>query len=76
MSNEKPSSWQDLPTVVEITEESRRRNQNARNMATILEDIIETDEPAARPKGNTAAMPVDQLLSGFRFGGEDVPTLV
>jgi type VI secretion system protein ImpK len=76
MSNEKSSSWQDLPTVVEITEESRRRNQNARNMATILEDIIETDEPAARPKGNTAAMPVDQLLSGFRFGGEDVPTLV
>lgn len=76
MSNEKPSSWQDLPTVVEITEESRRRNQNARNMATILEDIIETDEPAGRARGSAAAMPVDELLSGFRFGGDDVPTLV
>ncbi|KAA3499326.1 type VI secretion system protein TssL [Rhizobium rhizogenes] len=76
MSNEKPSSWQDLPTVVEITEESRRRNQNARNMATILEDIIETDEPAGQARGSAAAMPVDELLSGFRFGGDDVPTLV
>ncbi|MBP2510881.1 type VI secretion system protein ImpK [Agrobacterium tumefaciens] len=76
MSKEKPSSWQDLPTVVEITEESRRRNQNARNMAAILEDIVEADEPAGRPKGSAAAMPVDQLLSGFHFGGDDVPTLV
>ncbi len=76
MSKEKPSSWQDLPTVVEITEESRRRNQNARNMAAILEDIVEADEPAGRPKGSAAAMPVDQLLSGFHFGGGDVPTLV
>ncbi|MNU88374.1 Peptidoglycan-binding protein ArfA [compost metagenome] len=76
MSKEKPSSWQDLPTVVEITEESRRRNQNARNMAAILEDIVEADEPAGRPKASAAAMPVDQLLSGFHFGGDDVPTLV
>ncbi|MEW9526370.1 type VI secretion system protein TssL [Agrobacterium radiobacter] len=76
MSKEKPSSWQDLPTVVEITEESRRRNQNARNMAAILEDIVEADEPAGRPKGSAAAMPVDQLLSGFHFGSDDVPTLV
>lgn len=76
MSKEKPSSWQDLPTVVEITEESRRRNQNARNMAAILEDIVEADEPAGRTKASAAAMPVDQLLSGFHFGGDDVPTLV
>lgn len=76
MSKENPSSWQDLPTVVEITEESRRRNQNARNMAAILEDIVETDGPAGRPKASAAAMPVDQLLSGFHFGGGDVPTLV
>ncbi|MCZ7939639.1 MULTISPECIES: type VI secretion system protein TssL, long form [Agrobacterium] len=76
MSKENPSSWQDLPTVVEITEESRRRNQNARNMAAILEDIVETDAPAGQPKASAAAMPVDQLLSGFHFGGGDVPTLV
>ncbi|MGV1957382.1 type VI secretion system protein TssL, long form [Agrobacterium sp. 22-214-1] len=76
MSKENPSSWQDLPTVVEITEESRRRNQNARNMAAILEDIVETDGPAGRAKASAAAMPVDQLLSGFHFGGGDVPTLV
>ena len=76
MSKENPSSWQDLPTVVEITEESRRRNQNARNMAAILEDIVETDASAGQPKASAAAMPVDQLLSGFHFGGGDVPTLV
>ncbi|MCZ7853891.1 type VI secretion system protein TssL, long form [Agrobacterium salinitolerans] len=76
MSKENPSSWQDLPTVVEITEESRRRNQNARNMAAILEDIVETDASAGQPKAHAAAMPVDQLLSGFHFGGGDVPTLV
>ncbi|MCZ7865604.1 MULTISPECIES: type VI secretion system protein TssL, long form [Agrobacterium] len=76
MSKENPSSWQDLPTVVEITEESRRRNQNARNMAAILEDIVETDASAGQPKASAAAMPIDQLLSGFHFGGGDVPTLV
>ncbi|UYZ09496.1 type VI secretion system protein TssL, long form [Agrobacterium salinitolerans] len=76
MSKETPSSWQDLPTVVEITEESRRRNQNARNMAAILEDIVETDASAGQPKASAAAMPIDQLLSGFHFGGGDVPTLV
>lgn len=76
MSNEKPSSWQDLPTVVEITEESRQRNQNARNMAAILDDIIEPGEAPERPRGETGALPVDALLSNFRFGGEEVPTLV
>uniref|UniRef100_UPI0018D1C626 hypothetical protein n=1 Tax=Ralstonia solanacearum TaxID=305 RepID=UPI0018D1C626 len=76
MSTEKPSSWQDLPTVVEITEESRRRNQNARNMAAILEDIVETDEQARPTRGKVAPMPVEQLLTGFHFGGDDVPTLV
>ncbi|WP_288431300.1 type VI secretion system protein TssL, long form [uncultured Agrobacterium sp.] len=76
MSNEKPSSWQDLPTVVEITEESRQRNQNARNMAAILDDIIEPGEAPERPRGETGALPIDALLSNFRFGGEEVPTLV
>ncbi len=76
MSNEKPSSWQDLPTVVEITDESRRRNQNARNMAAILDDIIENDDVPERPRNNTGALPIDTLLANFRFGGEEVPTLV
>lgn len=76
MSNEKPSSWQDLPTVVEITEESRQRNQNARNMAAILDDIIEPGEAPERPRGETGALTIDALLSNFRFGGEEVPTLV
>ena len=76
MSTDNPSSWQDLPTVVEITEESRRRNQNARNMAAVLEDIVETDEQARPARGKVATLPVDQLLTGFHFGGEEVPTLV
>ncbi|EGL62220.1 OmpA-like porin [Agrobacterium sp. ATCC 31749] len=76
MSTDNLSSWQDLPTVVEITEESRRRNQNARNMAAVLEDIVETDEQARPARGKVATLPVDKLLTGFHFGGEEVPTLV
>lgn len=76
MSNEKPSSWQDLPTVVEITDESRRRSQSAKKMAAILDDVIEgNDDP--RPSANGGEpFPIDALLSNFRFGGEEVPTLV
>lgn len=77
MSNEKPSSWQDLPTVVEITDESRARNQNARNMAAILDDIIDGDDVTKKAgQSDTNALPIDTLLANFRFGGEDVPTLV
>ena len=76
MSNEKPSSWQDLPTVVEITDESRARNQNARNMAAILDDIIEGDDAPARTSSGDGGLPIDTLLTNFRFGGEEVPTLV
>ncbi len=76
MSDQKSSSWQDLPTVVEITEESRQRNQNSRNMAALLDDIIEPTDPVERPHGEKGALPIDSLLSNFRFGGEEVPTLV
>jgi type VI secretion system protein ImpK len=76
MSNDKPSSWQDLPTVVEITDESRLRNKNARNMAAILDDIIETDIVPPRAGRGDSSLPIDALLSNFRFGGEEVPTLV
>ncbi|PVE52383.1 type VI secretion system protein TssL, long form [Rhizobium rhizogenes] len=76
MSEQKSSSWQDLPTVVEITEESRLRNQNSRNMAALLDDIIEPTDPVERPHGEKGALPIDSLLSNFRFGGEEVPTLV
>ncbi|UHS59430.1 type VI secretion system protein TssL, long form [Agrobacterium vaccinii] len=76
MSNDTPSSWQDLPTVVEITDESRRRNQNARNMAAILDDIVDGDEAPKRATQGDSALPIDALLANFRFGGEEVPTLV
>ncbi len=76
MSNDTPSSWQDLPTVVEITDESRKRNQNARNMAAILDDIIDTDQTPGREQRGDGGLPIDALLSNFRFGGEEVPTLV
>ncbi len=76
MSNDTPSSWQDLPTVVEITDESRRRNQNARNMAAILDDIVDGDDAPKRATQGDSALPIDALLANFRFGGEEVPTLV
>ncbi len=62
--------------MVEITDESRLRNKNARNMAAILDDIIETDIVPARAGRGDNSLPIDALLSNFRFGGEEVPTLV
>lgn len=62
--------------MVEITDESRLRNKNARNMAAILDDIIETDVVPSRAGRSDSALPIDALLSNFRFGGEEVPTLV
>lgn len=62
--------------MVEITDESRLRNKNARNMAAILDDIIETDLMPASAGRRDNSLPIDALLSNFRFGGEEVPTLV
>ncbi|WP_337270439.1 type VI secretion system protein TssL, long form [Oryzifoliimicrobium ureilyticus] len=78
MSNDKPStpSWQDLPTVVEITEETRQRGQSAEKMAAILDDIIEGNDGSHTPGVTEQSLAIDRIIEDFRFGGEEVPTLV
>ncbi|NGN43921.1 type VI secretion system protein TssL [Mesorhizobium sp. CGMCC 1.15528] len=67
--------WQDLPTVVELTEDGARKQQTARKMAEMLDDKLEGGALgglAVRPGGWS----VEALVRDFRFGGEEVPTIV
>jgi type VI secretion system protein ImpK len=80
MKNEPASSWQNLPTIVELTDDGVKKKQSARKMAEMLDDILEFPDNAA---GNDTERPnskngwsVESLLRDFRFGGEEVPTLV
>ncbi|MBF2713178.1 type VI secretion system protein TssL, long form [Agrobacterium vitis] len=72
MSNERPPSWQDLPTVVEVTEEKRLQDDNARKVADLLDG--ETSQPA--PADSGTRMPVAHLIDNFRFGSSEMPVLV
>ncbi|APG87624.1 outer membrane protein ImpK/VasF, OmpA/MotB domain (plasmid) [Sinorhizobium americanum CCGM7] len=77
MTKERSSSWQDLPTVVEITEAGTRKARSARKMAEMLDDIVEFDSAGdiagpPSPRGS----PVASLVEAFDFGGDGIPTLV
>ncbi|MEO3999652.1 type VI secretion system protein TssL, long form [Mesorhizobium sp. CAU 1732] len=80
MNKETPISWQDLPTVIELTEESARKQKTARQMAEILDDVLEpapsSDRAATPGKPAATAWSVEALVRDFRFGGGEVPTLV
>ncbi|MDQ0454586.1 type VI secretion system protein TssL, long form [Rhizobium paknamense] len=67
-----PSAWQDLPTIVEVTEEKRVQDEKSRNISELLDTAAEA--PVATEGG--AALPVARLLETFRFGGADVPVIV
>lgn len=69
--------WQDLPTVVELTEDGARKQQAARKMAEMLDDRLD-DRTTAEPAGVVRAggWSVDSLVRDFRFGGDEVPTIV
>lgn len=74
MNKERSTSWQDLPTVVEVTEDGARKQQSARKMAEMLDDVLDMkDTPDAATQGGWS---VDALVRDFRFGGEEVPTIV
>lgn len=78
MKNEPASTWQNLPTVVELTEDGIRKKQSAARMAEMLDDVLDLSDSAnpgtqPLPRGGWS---VDALVRDFRFGGEDVPTLV
>ncbi|OHV18803.1 type VI secretion system protein TssL [Rhizobium sp. RMa-01] len=75
-----PTSWQNLPTVVELTEDGAKKKQSARKMAEMLDDVLDfpEGEKGTRPAGASATggASVETLVRDFRFGAEDVPTLV
>ncbi|WP_064684028.1 type VI secretion system protein TssL, long form [Rhizobium bangladeshense] len=80
MKNEPASTWQSLPTIVELTEDGVKKKQSARKMAEMLDDVLDfpEGEKGTRPAAASATgrVSVETLVRDFRFGAEDVPTLV
>lgn len=80
MKNEPASSWQNLPTIVELTDDGIKKKQSARKMAEMLDDVLEFPENTSGTETDrttsTSGWSVEALLRDFRFGGEEVPTLV
>jgi len=76
MINDPAKSWQTLPTVVELTEDGKRKTQSATKMAEMLDEVLDVRGetfPAASAKDGWSA---EALVRNFRFGGDEVPTLV
>ena len=71
MKTPQSTSWQDLPTIIELTEDGARKNESARKMAELLDDAL-----APAEGGTAGGWSVDAIVRDFRFGGEEVPTLV
>ncbi|MFT4184370.1 MAG: type VI secretion system protein TssL, long form [Rhizobium sp.] len=77
MKTPQSTSWQDLPTIIELTEDGARKNESARKMAELLDEAIVPAEGAAGQPGlHPGGWSVDALVRDFRFGGEEVPTIV
>ncbi|MGY5777295.1 type VI secretion system protein TssL, long form [Rhizobium sp. LEGMi135b] len=75
MNTPRSTPWHELPTIIELTEDGARKNDAARKMADILDE--ELDKQPTGKSGNAAGgWSVDTLIRGFRFGGDDVPTIV
>ncbi|MFD1745003.1 type VI secretion system protein TssL, long form [Rhizobium helianthi] len=73
------SSWQDLPTIVDLDEDGVNRRQPSGKMSDFLDDIISqpplagADARRNPPQGGWSA---ERLVKDFTLGGEEVPTLV
>lgn len=77
MKTPQSTSWQDLPTIIELTEDGARKNESARKMAELLDEaIVPADGAAGQPGLHAGGWSVDALVRDFRFGGEEVPTIV
>ncbi len=75
MNTTRSTPWHELPTIIELTEDGARKNEAARKMADILDE--ELDKQPNDKSGNAAGgWSVDALIRGFRFGGDDIPTIV
>lgn len=67
--------WQSLPTVVELTEDGAKKQQVARKMAEMLDDAPHDEAAPAEPL-RSGGWSADTLVRNFRFGGEEIPTIV
>lgn len=76
MSKERTIAWEDLPTVVELTDDAMKRDDNARQMAELLDEIAPQAPSEGAPGVRPDAWSVESLVADFRFGGEEMPTLV
>ena len=66
MKNEPASTWQSLPTIVELTEDGVKKKQSARKMAEMLDDVLDF------PEGEKGMAPAGASATG----GVSVETLV
>ncbi len=75
MNTPRSTPWHELPTIIELTEDGARKNDAARKMADLLDDELDR-QPSGKAGEANGGWSVDALIRGFRFGGEDVPTIV
>lgn len=73
MSEERPSHWQDMPTVVEVTQEKQRQDETAKNVSDLLNSVVDRGDPGA---GQGSGVSVNHLIDNFRFGSHEMPVLV
>ena len=75
MNTPRSTPWHELPTIIELTEDGARKNEAARKMADILDEELDK-QPNGKSRNAAGGWSVDALIRGFRFGGDDVPTIV
>ncbi|KPF45778.1 type VI secretion system protein TssL, long form [Rhizobium sp. AAP43] len=74
-----PSSWQSLPTIVELTDSGRAKQQAAARIADLLDDVIvapENNRASGDASVDRTGWSVERLVRDFSLGGEEVPMLV
>ncbi|WEX08246.1 type VI secretion system protein TssL, long form [Chelativorans sp. AA-79] len=80
MSKEQSVSWQDLPTIVELTEEGARKQRKARKMAEMLDEALELVpeelKAAEEQETKSTGWSTEKLVRDFRFGGAGIPVIV
>lgn len=80
--NKKPSiPWQDLPTIIELTEEGVRKQHDARKLAEMLNNVLDDTTDATEIEADNRNSPdpgwsIEKLIHGFHFGSEKMPTIV
>lgn len=75
MNTPRSTPWHELPTIIELTKDGARKNDVARKMADFLDEELDR-QPANMTGDENGGWSVDALVRDFRFGGDDVPTLV